>query len=461
MSFSNNTISAPITIDDVKSALGESSNDLGTLCKSGNINKWAKYKPVKYASVSGAIESVYRATDGKCGLSFDVFGNSTSAVGVVELLQRNATACTNLITHIKANAAWAYVPPSGGASAPYRLGDFKGYRTLGSNDDEEEHRPMHYGGNTKGQRNTVNIGSGLIMSLSLGNLDTNEGVSTGFLTFSDFSAVYDAHNTTSRSYDMNSAKAAVIIFDQATDPIDNGITASGVIQQLFTANGYLRDNVTEVEVTNMAVLPENRDFYVLTGAVFGQNSNGNYTNFVCAPWDNTHYPFKKYYLNTSTASLFVYGDILRWSTYADKTWHNIKWQETDDAFYAKPTTSSYYYFELGLNVRNASYTPSSSTIECTFTYASGSSKTYNPTIVNTSFAALSSPSTITTSGSVSGSGYYSSQKYNGKVCIWVDGCSIVNGKVTSVKIVFKNGTVTNGQITVGMYGTTDTTKYDY
>ena len=39
-------ISAPVSIDDVKRALGESSNDLATLCKSENINIWSKYKPI-------------------------------------------------------------------------------------------------------------------------------------------------------------------------------------------------------------------------------------------------------------------------------------------------------------------------------------------------------------------------------------------------------------------------------
>ena len=42
----NGIISAPVSIDDVKQALGESSNDLATLCKSENINIWSKYKPI-------------------------------------------------------------------------------------------------------------------------------------------------------------------------------------------------------------------------------------------------------------------------------------------------------------------------------------------------------------------------------------------------------------------------------
>lgn len=38
MSLKDGIISAPVSIDDVKSVLGESSNDLATLCKSGNVN---------------------------------------------------------------------------------------------------------------------------------------------------------------------------------------------------------------------------------------------------------------------------------------------------------------------------------------------------------------------------------------------------------------------------------------
>ena len=48
MPYNSNTgiISAPVSIDDVKRALGESSNDLATLCKSENINIWSRYKPI-------------------------------------------------------------------------------------------------------------------------------------------------------------------------------------------------------------------------------------------------------------------------------------------------------------------------------------------------------------------------------------------------------------------------------
>jgi hypothetical protein len=50
MANNNVIITAPVSMYDVQQVLGESSTDLATLCKSSNINKWAKYKPIKHSS---------------------------------------------------------------------------------------------------------------------------------------------------------------------------------------------------------------------------------------------------------------------------------------------------------------------------------------------------------------------------------------------------------------------------
>ena len=47
MSIINGIIQAPVSIADVKTALGETSNDLAALCRSDKINMWAKFKPVE------------------------------------------------------------------------------------------------------------------------------------------------------------------------------------------------------------------------------------------------------------------------------------------------------------------------------------------------------------------------------------------------------------------------------
>lgn len=109
MSHTNNTISAPVTIDDIKAVLGESSNDVGTLCKSTNINMWSKKKPVRLANAFPDINGTwYKADD-------DDFG-----------IQINKGANTNLGT-LYAGASFVYKRPGGGSSQPYRMSDFIGY----------------------------------------------------------------------------------------------------------------------------------------------------------------------------------------------------------------------------------------------------------------------------------------------------------------------------------------------
>ena len=41
----NGKITAPVSINDVRVTIGNSSHDLGTLCTSNNINKYSRYKP--------------------------------------------------------------------------------------------------------------------------------------------------------------------------------------------------------------------------------------------------------------------------------------------------------------------------------------------------------------------------------------------------------------------------------
>lgn len=109
MSHTNNTISAPVAIDDVKSVLGESSNDVGTLCKSTNINMWSKKKPVRLSNPFPDINGTwYRADDDDLGI------------------QINKGANTNLGT-LYAGASFVYKRPGGGSSQPYRMSDFIGY----------------------------------------------------------------------------------------------------------------------------------------------------------------------------------------------------------------------------------------------------------------------------------------------------------------------------------------------
>lgn len=54
MSNTNGVIAAPVSIYDVQHVLSQSSNDLATLCVSTAINRWARYKPERWAGTTAA-----------------------------------------------------------------------------------------------------------------------------------------------------------------------------------------------------------------------------------------------------------------------------------------------------------------------------------------------------------------------------------------------------------------------
>lgn len=101
MGVSNGKITAPVSIGDVSTALGVGNYDLGYLCKNthGKINMWSKKKPVIYATLGELTGAQLRAAS--FGLSYTI-----------------DTAW---------NVVWAYNPPTGGDTAPFRLLDFEDY----------------------------------------------------------------------------------------------------------------------------------------------------------------------------------------------------------------------------------------------------------------------------------------------------------------------------------------------
>ncbi|MBQ4589125.1 MAG: hypothetical protein IJA95_07545 [Bacteroidaceae bacterium] len=110
-------------VRDVLNAAGGSvGNDITSFFKpAAKLNMWSKYKPVVSTELfySFALwkSEGYRGDDGHCGLSFTEYGNATS-----------------LMTALRNGAAmWTYNIPSGGTTAPLRLGDFRGYCTSAYN----------------------------------------------------------------------------------------------------------------------------------------------------------------------------------------------------------------------------------------------------------------------------------------------------------------------------------------
>ena len=93
-----------ITTSMVASAIGAATNDVGQLCTHPNINKWSKWKPVKYNSVTPITQAQLASVN---------FGITppTPSTDYTEVM----------------DVKWGYQKPTGGSSSPYRLSDFRNY----------------------------------------------------------------------------------------------------------------------------------------------------------------------------------------------------------------------------------------------------------------------------------------------------------------------------------------------
>lgn len=157
MSYNSETgiISAPVSIDDVKRALGESSNDLATLCKSENINIWSKYKPIsckgefkEYPIREDSEEIVTSSYSNftcvvRCGMNIPMdtyknlrynYGGEGFAIEACKNLYKdNVYGVRGIDKDASTNSHTVYASgkhfPKGGANSPYRLGDFRNYNS--------------------------------------------------------------------------------------------------------------------------------------------------------------------------------------------------------------------------------------------------------------------------------------------------------------------------------------------
>lgn len=136
MAFANNVITAPVSIYDVQRCLGLSSNDVGTLCASERIKRWAKFKPVNIGGTYGGSTYIntYPLLNASTkrwdeSLSFQWWRdtnrhNNLSRYGIIPVI---ATSASSLYTKYSEGGEWLYYPPMGGSSYPYRLIDFNQY----------------------------------------------------------------------------------------------------------------------------------------------------------------------------------------------------------------------------------------------------------------------------------------------------------------------------------------------
>lgn len=153
MSYNSDSgiISAPVSIDDVKKALGESSNDLATLCKSENINIWSKYKPIsckgdfKEYPIREDSDEIVTSSYNKytcvvrCGMNIPMdtyknlrnnYGGEGFAInGCSNFHRDNIYGIVGGIHGDTSTRVSGKHFPKGGANSPYRLSDFRNYNS--------------------------------------------------------------------------------------------------------------------------------------------------------------------------------------------------------------------------------------------------------------------------------------------------------------------------------------------
>lgn len=159
MSYNSDSgiISAPVSIDDVKQALGESSNDLATLCKSENINIWSKYKPIsckgefKEYPIREDSEEIVTSSYSKytcvvrCGMNIPMdtyknlrnnYGGEGFAInGCYNLYADNIYGRVGGIHGDTTTSVSGKHFPKGGVNSPYRLSDFRNYNSKAKNNE--------------------------------------------------------------------------------------------------------------------------------------------------------------------------------------------------------------------------------------------------------------------------------------------------------------------------------------
>ena len=101
----------------VKTEIGAGSNDVGTLCTHPNINKWSKWKPIKFPKIESLTQQELE--------------NSNYGIEIVSSLgdTSNPKALYDMVQNL--GYTYKYNKPTGGVSSPYRLSDFRNYEKAG------------------------------------------------------------------------------------------------------------------------------------------------------------------------------------------------------------------------------------------------------------------------------------------------------------------------------------------
>lgn len=359
MSYNNKIITAPVTISDVKNAIGNSSNNLGTLCTSSSINKWAKFKPVIHPD-DVRNQGEYNTVDGKAGLN------------IKYVVLPNATQSTVRALYTDAEN-WSYNVPTGGANSPYRLGDFRGYQV--------NSYPPIQSNFTKGVIDEVVVEPNTLFSYPYrcyfpAESADYEGASLNLannIQFSDITATIEG-----KSFNLGDGYLACFVANQNDDPIINGFESFST-ESLRMCDKPIKSGGNTVYVNDLTtgVGSNFSIYYWLVGGII--LLNGNNPIFLSLPYfDNNHYHsvcFRK-----RIPVYFMSMDVTGWSKYPEENvWHDIHW--LGDYAGLPISTNSYLKIRVDVDLNfwssnTFTFTSKNTRIKCTTTNTTKSCTIY-------------------------------------------------------------------------------------
>ena len=106
-----------ISVAMVKAELGASMNSVGQLCIHPNVNRWSKWKPIKFPKIEPLTQQELE--------------NSNYGIEIVSSLGNtsNPKALYDMVQNL--GYTYKYNKPIGGLNSPYRLSDFNNYEKAG------------------------------------------------------------------------------------------------------------------------------------------------------------------------------------------------------------------------------------------------------------------------------------------------------------------------------------------
>ena len=155
-----------ISINDAQVVLPDSSNDIGNLERSSNINKWAKYKPIRYYTMSGNTKVPYLGILTDAMRKGTVIDNNAGIYYGLQLSDVQITQDTSTWDNIH-DSDFTYLPPRGFSQGEaFRFHDWDGYS---SNAVPNPYASFNSAGTITGYYDSVNGITGITVGYSEAN----------------------------------------------------------------------------------------------------------------------------------------------------------------------------------------------------------------------------------------------------------------------------------------------------